>query len=334
LHRTRTSLFPVAIAAAIGASLLVTPVAHAQSNAAIAEQLFLDGQKLMTAQKYPEACAKFADSQRLDPAMGTLMHLADCNEKAGKLATAWSEFTDVAALAQKAGQADREKFAREHAAALAGKLQKFVIDLPNPPDGVAIKLDSVTLPAGVIGSEIPLDPGDHALEVTAPGKKTFTQKVNLGSATSATHVAVALENDPGAAATPPPAPSAAPAPGAEQTPESGGATKRLIGYLVGGAGIVSLGVAVGEEVTSIGRKNDVSKYPSGSSERQQVDDQGSQAQTYAIIFGAAGLVAVGAGVYLILTSHDSPSAAPATGKAYVTPMVGPGLAGAGLHLDF
>ena len=144
----RTSPLQVALAAALVASLLGAPSAHAQSNSALAEQLFLDGQKLMQAAKYPEACAKFADSQRLDPAMGTLMHLADCNEKAGKLATAWSEFMDVAALAQKANQADREKFAREHAAILAGKLQKFVIDLPHPPDGVAIKLDSVTLPAG------------------------------------------------------------------------------------------------------------------------------------------------------------------------------------------
>jgi hypothetical protein len=336
LSRTRNLTLAAALLAGL-AGLAAPSAASAQSNSAIAEQLFIDGQKLMAAGKYPEACAKFADSQRLDPATGTLMHLADCNEKAGKIATAWSEFTDVAAMAQKAGQGDREKYAREHAAGLAGKLQKFVIDLPKPPDGVAIKLDSVTLPTGVIGTEIPLDPGDHALEVSAPGKKTFSQKVNLGSATTVTHVAVALEDDtsaPAAAAGGAAAPAAAGTPGADQGTDSGGSTKRIIGYVLGGAGIVSIGVAVGEEVTSIGRKNDVSKYPDGTSARQTVSDQGSQAQTYAIIFGAAGLVAVGAGVYLILTSHDAPAAPATTGKPYVTPMLGPGLAGAGVNLAF
>ena len=93
-------------------------------------------------------------------------------------------------------------------------------------------------------------------------------------------------------------------------------------------------MAIGEEVTALGRNSDAPKYPAGSPERKQVDDQASLAQTYAIVFGGAGVVAIGVGVYLILTSHDSASAAPTTGKAYVTPMVGPGLAGAGLHIDF
>ncbi len=329
-HVRRLALVPIA-----AAWLVCAPTARAQSNGALAEKLFLDGEKLMDAGQFPAACAKFADSQRLDAALGTLMHMAACHETVGRFATAWSEFTDAAAQAQKTGQMDREKYCRDHAAALDGKLQKMILEVSHPPDGTVIKLDGATLPMGVLGTEIPLDPGDHTLEVTAPRKKAWRQdKLNLGPSAVVTRVQVTLEDDPSATPGAPPAAGGTemPAgPGPEQPAGSGNSTKRLIGFGLGGAGIVSLGIAVAEEVTSMGRSNDESKYPDGSSQRQTVADQSSAARTYAIVFGAAALVAVGAGVYLVLTSRDAPVSTPTTG-VHVTPLVGRGLAGAGLDL--
>ena len=150
----------------------------------------------MNAGKYAEGCPKLADSQRLDPALDTLMHLALCNEKLGKTATAWSEYVDAAAQAHKSNQGDREKFAQSHAQALESKLQKVIIEMPRPPEGVSIKLDGAALPPGVLGTELPLDPGDRALEVTAPGKKPWKQaKLNLGPSAVTTRVQVTLEDD-------------------------------------------------------------------------------------------------------------------------------------------
>jgi hypothetical protein len=316
--------------------LLRSTPASAQSNAAIAEQLFLDGQKLMDAGRFADACPKFADSQRLDPAIGTLMHLAACHEKVGKVATAWSEFTDVVAQAQKAGQHDREKYARDHAAALDGKLQKVIIELSHPPEGATIHLDEAVLPLGVLGTEIPLDPGDHVLEITAPRTKPWRQsKLNLGPSAVVTRVQVTLEPDVTSAPEPPPASpetkgtvTVGPEPG--EKPGGAHATTRLLGYGLGALGLVSVAVAVGEEVTSIGRQNDEGKYPSGSPERQTVADQSSAAQTYAIVFGGAGVAAIGVGLYLVLTSHDE---APArAGHVEVTPLIGRGVGGAALHV--
>jgi len=315
--------------------------ARGQSNAAIAQQLFLDGRKLMEAGSIAEACSKFADSQRLDPAVGTLMHLATCHERMGKLAAAWSEFTDVAAQAHKAGQAEREKYAHDHAVALGSKVPKVVIELSHPPEGIRMTLDGAPLPLGILGTELPLDPGDHSLEVIAPGMKPWRQaKLNLAPSAVVTRVRVTLEEDTsqgsisaapgaqtGATSAAPGAQTAATAAAApEQAGNSSNATRRVIGYGLGGLGLVSLVVAVGEEVTSMGRNNDESKYPAGSTERQTVSDQASAAQTYAIVFGAVGVATIGAGVYLVLSSRDQ--AATAGGRLSITPLVARGATGA------
>jgi len=284
----------------------------------------------------PEACAKFADSERLDPAIGTLMHLAACHEKMGRFASAWSEFSDVVAQAHKANQTDREKYAREHAAAIEGKLPKVVIDLPNPPQGTAVTLDGSALPLSVLGTEMPLDPGDHSLQILAPGMKPWRQpKLSVGANAVVTRWQVTLEEE---AAQPSAAPSTSADAGSaahpaalEHPPASGNVARRVIGYSLGGLGAVSLVVTVAEAVTSAGRSSDESKYPSGSSERQTVADQASTAQTYAIVFGAAGVVAIGAGVYFVLTARDT--SAPAA-RLRITPMLGRALGGATVHLDW
>jgi hypothetical protein len=318
--------------------LTIGSAAQAQSDTAIAEQLFLDGQKLVEAGHYPEACSKFADSERLDPALGTLMHLAACHEKMGKFAAAWGEFTDVAAQARKAGQGEREKYAREHAAALEARLPRIIIELPHPPDGTAIKLDAVSLPLGVLGTEIPIDPGEHALEVVAPRMKPWRQaKLSFAPGSVVTRIQVTLEED-----TAPAPPHVAPSPGtgsaltvadSESAAPSGNTTKRILGFGIGGLGVASLAVAVGEEVTSIGRHNDESKYPAERPDlRQQVADQANAAQTYAIVFGAAGVVAIAAGVYLVVTSHDATSTT--ARSAHVRPALGPGVAGGAIDFTW
>jgi hypothetical protein len=339
---------------------LATPqVAWAQSTQAIAEKLFLDGRSLMTAGHVHEACEKFADSQKADPALGTLMHLALCHEKDGRSATAWSEFTDAAEQAKNAGQHDREQFARGHVATLEKRLQKVVIEVQPAVRGLSVTLDEQPLPSGVVGSEIPLDPGDHDLEVTAPGKKAWRKaNLNLGTSPGITHVQVALEDDvaaggsapglggaspAGPAGIPPTEASAGTPPPVHDTgaPRSGQTAKRIAGI---GLGVVGLGLGIGaviEESVSQSRKSDEAKYsaPSAAQQLAEVDDQSKTAQSYAIVLGASGIVAIGAGIFLVLTSSgDAPaaSAAPVAPSAAVrvAPLVGPHVRGLALAGSF
>src|SRR6185436_9479039 len=88
---------------------LAAPMARAAGgDAATAQALFDQGRALMSEKKYSEACPKLAESQRLDPGMGTLFHLADCYEGSGKVASAWAAYLEVASLAAASGQTERE----------------------------------------------------------------------------------------------------------------------------------------------------------------------------------------------------------------------------------
>lgn len=309
--------------------------ARAQSNPAIAEKLFLEGNADLKAGRVHEACQKLADSQRLDPAVGTLMHLALCHQKEHRNATAWSEFTDVAAQAQKAGQKERERFAREHADALEKQLQKLVIEVAPAPPGTVIELDGQVLPATLLGSDVPVDPGDHAIAIHAPGKMAWERPaLRIEPGVQVTRIRATLEDAPSSApAVPPPpagssqaaaAPEPAPSPASssETAPTSPSATRKILGYSAAGAALVLFGVAAVELGTSIGRSNDESKYPQGSDARKTVADQSSQAMTYAIAFGAGGLVAAGASVFLLFAGPgDTRAPAAARPRSWAAPYV-------------
>src|SRR5687768_18046990 len=115
------------LAAAIA---LPAPRAYAQrsvDNKAAAEALFDHAKRLHAAGRYAEACPKFAESQKLDAGVGTLLYLADCYEKIGQTASAWAGFREAAAAAKNAGQEEREKIARDRAAGLEPQLSRLTI---------------------------------------------------------------------------------------------------------------------------------------------------------------------------------------------------------------
>jgi len=147
----------------------------------IAQQLFDDGRALLEARRYPEACTKFAESQRLDPGGGTLLNLAVCHELEGKTSTAWSEFRDALGQAVKDERKDREDIARAHIADLAPRLMRVVVHVP---EAVAarepeISLDRSKLPPSAWNTPIPVDPGEHRISVVAPGAEPWSTAVSV-----------------------------------------------------------------------------------------------------------------------------------------------------------
>lgn len=303
--------------------LTASPALAQDPNARIAaEGLFTEGRRLMAAGKVEEACAKFEESQRVDPALGTMLNLADCYDKLGKTASAWTTFRAAAALASTKGQADREQLARERAAALEAKLAKLTIEVSADAavDGLVIKRDGVAIGKNTWGTPLPIDPGAHVVQATAPGKLAWSSKVQVVAKATATVRIPVLDTD-----VEPPAASALPAPAVTATmtpiasadePAPGRSTQRTIGVVLGIAGASGLVAGAALWAAAVGR------YGSGSADNhcrtvgafEYCDAAGLAARNGARSFGTASTVAFIAGGALLaggaVVFFTAPAAAP------------------------
>jgi hypothetical protein len=144
------------------------------TDPAAAEALFQEGRRLLKSRDpdVAAACAKFDESLRLDPAIGTLINVAACQERLGRTATAWQHWR---AAADQLATADRRRtMALNHAMALEKVLPRLVVTLgPNIPDDVQVEVrrDGIRLGRASLGLPLPLDPGPHRVTVLSPGRQ-------------------------------------------------------------------------------------------------------------------------------------------------------------------
>lgn len=218
---------------AIGALFLSTP-AFADDNHVGAEALFDEGLKLFDQGKIADACPKFAASYKLDPASGTLLNLGRCYEKMNKTASAWIAYRDLVSLAHKENNPKREAQAKQLADKLAPKLAKLTIDAP---EGVTIKVDDSTIDPAELKTPVPIDPGEHTIEASAPSKKPWSKSLKIVAAEQAMVAVPPLQDESAPSAPPPPPPAPASPP-----PEPGLGGMRIAALASGGLGVAGLAV--------------------------------------------------------------------------------------------
>lgn len=255
--------------------------ADTPSGAIAAQALFDDAKASMDRGDFATACPKLEESQRLQPAGGTLLFLGLCLEGSGKTATAWARFNEALSTARRDARTDRERAAEQHIATLAAKLTRLDVVVPEgvrTVSGLRVTRDGEDLPAPIWGTPIPVDPGRHTVRVTAPRMKPWETVVETaGEAATATVTVPPLEPDPDAPvpnATPAPIPTMTttptppePPPPAESEHATGGG-QRTVALILGGAGVVALGLGTYFGVTALSKKSSedaAGECPGGSS---------------------------------------------------------------------
>ena len=323
-----------AFALVVAAGTLAAPAAHAQTgDAALAEALFRGARTLVAAGNYAEACPKFAESQRIDPKLGTLMNLALCHASEGKTASAWAEYTQAAELAARAGQADRERVARKSASDLEAVLPHVVLKAATN-DPMTVTWDGKTMGTAILGTALPVDPGAHELVASATGKKSFSQTVTVKPGPGEQTITIpALEPGSDAAAVVPVVPPSSTPPATAEAPYG----HPILGYSLigGGASAIIVGSIFG--AMALSEKSAAGPLCNSTSCTQQglndISSLKTDEATSTIMFGA-GILAAGAGIYFVVKSATHHEAAPSAPAARIDPLLGPGRAGLALSGSF
>lgn len=311
----RPRVTSLGFAFAFVATTLVASNAFAQApdaaRAADAERLFREGRAAMEAGDLLHACPKFAESEKLDPAPGTLLSLADCEERAKSLIKAREHYLLAASGFPK--KDPRRAFAAGRAQALDKRIAHVVLRLPSdaPPEAT-VRLGDALVPRGELGTAMSVDPVESRVTVSAPGRKdnvlvvtlaegeTKEISCDLGAAEIARVVAAPVA--PREAEAPPPAPPSAD-------------PRRTVAYVLLGVGAASLVAGGVTGVLAASKASTVKDHcdASNACDQEGVDaaSSGRFLAPFSTVTVIAGAVLAGAGVYFYLASSKSHKPPPA-----------------------
>ena len=294
-----------------------------------ARELFREATEDVDAGRFEVALEKFKRVAAVKETAAVRFNIGRCEESLGRSGTALADFE----LAEREARGDAKggdeiaRLAHEHAATVRPKVPRLSLVVPqHPPEGLSVSLDGGRLSPGTLGVPLPLDPGPHSVDATAPGRPPFHAQVELQPGDTK-QVQLAMGD-------------ASPAEAPER-PSSGGG-RRTAGYVVMGGGVALGAAAIVFLVMHNSAVNDLNDacpnakctgITANSTQANELRDTQSRArldQGLAIGFGAASVVAVGVGAYL---AFSKPSSAPAP-SAWIAPSAPGAPAGLSFHATF
>jgi hypothetical protein len=150
--------------------------------------------------------------------------------------------------------------ARERASALLSKLAKLRVHVDVPVPGLVLTIDGRTLSSAVIDAEIPVDPGEHMIGASAPGKAKRETLVVARAGVVAPVTIPALVDQPDETA--PSASEVVPPRTEDSVGEGGGLPwQKKASLVVGGLAVVGVGVGTFFGLQANGQWSDAKKCP-------------------------------------------------------------------------
>jgi hypothetical protein len=237
------------LALAAGTALaLCSLAAHADPSAAdkeTARALLADGRARFAAKDYTGAVKSFRAAHAIMGVPTTGLDLARGQAAIGLLLDARTTALEVTRMPARPGESPIFTAAREQAAALAaaleGRIPSLVITVKGAEGAaVTVTVDGAPLSAELLGLPRKVDPGQHVITASAPGRTSDPQRVEVREGVTMT-TEIALRAVPVVVVAAPPI-ALAPA-GVKAAPPAKGTPAWV--WIAGGTGIAALGAGVG-----------------------------------------------------------------------------------------
>lgn len=303
--------------------LTVAPVSFAdgvpadQATAVQREQAqakFTKGRKLFEKKQYEEALQELKASHEIVSSPNTRLMIARCLQEMGRLVEAYAEFGRTAVEARELERADRRyaqaaESAEEERRDLETKLGFVVVDVQNPAPDSTLRVGGEEIKRAAWGVPAPAMPGDTEVVVETPGRPPVRKSVTLSAGQRAETTIDAGVRPPEPEPPPPP------------PPEKSNST-RTWAYVAGGVGVAGLATFAVAGLMANGTYSDLDDECGGGPcppERQDDIDAGRRQQTIANIGLAVGVIGLGTGVALYLSSEPSDSAPGPSTAVVVSP---------------
>jgi hypothetical protein len=232
--------------AAMAAALLWPALALAGDPAAAREQLKI-GYQLSQEGKCTEALPHLVESLKLEVKAITLINLANCEEKVGRLGDAMGHWADARQRAQFEDAKAISEEAERRATALEPRLPKLTIMLSDAARDAraSVSRDDISLGPASLGIPLPVNPGEHVIVVRAAGHADAATKLTIAEAEQKT-IDVGL--GPAGAST-----------GAADAPKSSGGRTSALVYVGFGGAVVLGAVGAITGLMAVGKANDAER---------------------------------------------------------------------------
>jgi hypothetical protein len=290
-------------------ALLGAP-AFAETDIEQADKLFAEGLALRDT-NLQQSCDKFRQSFELNPqAIGTLMNVALCDERFGRIASAVAHFSEARDRAKEGNLPEYLAEAQKHIDALTPELPYVTIQFAEKAPGTRVLLGDRVVPDSELGGSIAVDPGELVVVVSAPGRVSYETKIVLGKrekkpiAVPALRKAVTVQKS----------------------------SRRTIGLITAGTGAAAIATGVVLGLVARNKYRDAfdsgcQEVPDGqdvcSAEAQGETESAITIGTTGTVIGVIGIAAVGVGAYLWWTAPSERNER----KVSVVPTLSPDAAG-------
>lgn len=305
--RSRTSL---------GAAALLLLLVPGRAAASDAEDLLQKGLADLEAGRVAEACPALRKSFRLEKRAQTLFHLAECEEKAERIATAalhYDEYLDMferLSPPEQQAEGDREKQAFKRREKLEADIPRVTFKLPESAP-VGTKVTRVTKQSAdpvpvALGVALPIDPGEHWVMTEPPGgtrweKRFFVQKgdrqvIELSVASKDDESKMVRYSKP-----------VEPVPVLMPPEEYDNSGRRLATWIIGGVGAAGIVTGIVTGAIAWSQKGVVSsncREGLCNLEGESAADLASTTGTVSTVAFPIGVVGIGTAIVLILTEPE------------------------------